>query len=91
MKLPTLFPVAFFTGGILLSIELMNFALLSPRVVIFAAILFLLFGYIALRRNWLPAAALLAAGAWLSLGLERFRFRYIHIPKRQSSWRILRR
>jgi hypothetical protein len=23
--------------------------------------------------------------------LERFRFRYIHIPKRQSSWRILRR
>ena len=69
MKLPSLFPVGLFAGGILLSIELKNFALLSPRFLIFAALLFLLFGYTLLRRNWILAAALFAAGAWLSLGM----------------------
>jgi hypothetical protein len=37
MKLPSLFPVAFFAGGILLSIELRNLALPSPRFYILAA------------------------------------------------------
>jgi len=69
MKLPSLFPVAFFAGGILLSIELKNFALASPRIFIFAALLFLLIGYLSLRRNSIPVAALFAAGAWLSLGV----------------------
>jgi competence protein ComEC len=70
MKLPSLFPVALFAGGILLSIELKEFALLSPRSFIFAALLFLVAGYIALRRNWILAAAVFAAGAWLSLGIS---------------------
>src|SRR5579864_8650228 len=69
MKLPSLFPVALFAGGILLSIEWKKSALLSPRIAIFAALLFLLFGYITLRRNRILAAALFAAGAWLSLGM----------------------
>ncbi len=41
MKLPSLFPVAFFAGGILLSIELKKSAPLNPRILIFAALLFL--------------------------------------------------
>jgi competence protein ComEC len=69
MKLPSLFPVAFFAGGILLSIELKNSVLLSPRIAIFAALLFLLFGYIALLRNSILLAAAFAASAWLSLGM----------------------
>jgi hypothetical protein len=69
MKLPSLFPVAFFAGGILLSIETKNSVLLSPRIVILAALLFLLCGYIALLRNLILPAALVAGGAWLSLGM----------------------
>ena len=34
MKLPSLFPVSFFAGGILLSIELKKFALVSPRALV---------------------------------------------------------
>jgi competence protein ComEC len=69
MKLPSLFPVAFFAGGILLSIELEQFALPRPRFCLLAALLLLLAGYILLRRNWMIAAAVLAASAWLSLGM----------------------
>jgi competence protein ComEC len=69
MKLPSLFPVAFFAGGILLSIDLRTFALLSPRSCILAALVLLPIGYILLRQNWILLAALFAAGAWLSLGM----------------------
>jgi competence protein ComEC len=69
MKLPSLFPVALFAGGILLSIELKNFVLPSPRFWILAAIVLLLVGHILLRQNWILSAALFAAGAWLSLGM----------------------
>jgi competence protein ComEC len=69
MKLPSLFPVAFFAGGILLSIELKNFAMPSPRSYILAACALLLIGYILLRQNWILTAALFAAGTWLSLGM----------------------
>ena len=80
MKLPSLFPVAFFAGGILLSIELKKSALLSPRIVIFAALIFLLSGYISLRRNWILAAALFAAGAWLSLGMAASHLQRTSVP-----------
>ncbi len=80
MKLPSLFPVAFFAGGIFLSIELKKFALLSPRIVIFAGLLFLLFGYIALRRNLILVAALFAAGAWLSLGMAASHLERASVP-----------
>ena len=85
MKLPSLFPVALFAGGILLSIELKKSALLSPRIVIFAALLFLLFGYIALRRNWILAAALFAAGAWLSLGMAASNLERASVPPNLAS------
>jgi competence protein ComEC len=69
MKLPSLFPVALFAGGILLSIELNIFAFPSPRFFILAASVLLLAGYILLRQNWILTAALFAAGAWLTLGM----------------------
>jgi len=85
MKLPSLFPVVFFAGGILLSIELKNFALLSPRNFIFAALLLLLFGYIVLRRNWILPAALFAAGAWLLLGISAANLERASVPPNLAS------
>ncbi len=85
MKLPSLFPVALFAGGILLSIELKTFALLSPRICISAVLLFLLFGYIALRQNWILAAALFAAGAWLSLGMAASNLERASMPPNLAS------
>src|SRR5580700_6054503 len=85
MKLPSLFPVGLFAGGILLSIELKKFAPLSPRFYIFAALLFLLFGYALLRRNWILAAALFAAGAWLSLGMAASNLERASVPVNLAS------
>src|SRR5271169_5934358 len=69
MKLPSLFPVALFAGGILLSIKLTDFAQPNSRFCLLAAFVLLLAGYTFLRQNWIFAAALFAAGAWLSLGM----------------------
>src|SRR5580700_11992478 len=85
MKLPSLFPVGLFAGGILLSIELKKFAPLSPRFYIFAALLFLLFGYALLRRNWILAASLFAAGAWLSLGMAASNLERASVPVNLAS------
>jgi competence protein ComEC len=85
MKLPTLFPVGLFAGGILLSSELKKFAPLSPRFSIIAALLFLLFGYALLRRDWILTAALFAAGAWLSLGMAAASLERASIPENLAS------
>jgi competence protein ComEC len=85
MKLPSLFPVAFFAGGILLSLDVKKFVVLSPRNFIFEALLFLLFGYIALRRNWILPAALFAAGAWLSLGIAASNLERAAVPPNLAS------
>ncbi|HEX4643301.1 MAG TPA: DNA internalization-related competence protein ComEC/Rec2, partial [Candidatus Acidoferrales bacterium] len=39
------------------------------RSFLLAAVLFLLFGFVALRKNWLVPATLFAAVAWISLGM----------------------
>jgi competence protein ComEC len=85
MKLPSLFPVGFFAGGILLSLELKKFALLNPRIGIFAALLFLLFGSLALCRNWVFPAALFAAFAWLSLGIVASNLERSSVPQNLAS------
>jgi len=72
MKLPSLFPVAFFAGGILLSIKLNPASLASPRICIATALILLLSGCAALLLNWIRLAALFAAGAWLALGMAAF-------------------
>ena len=85
MKLPSLFPAGLFAGGILLSIELKNFILPGPRFFIFAALAFLLVGYVALRRNWMVAATLFAAGAWLSLGIGALKLERAAVPSNLAS------
>ncbi len=70
MKLPSLFPAGLFAGGILLSIGLRSFAGFSPRVLLCVSFLPLVFGFLALCRNWIFTAALFAACAWVSLGLS---------------------
>ncbi len=85
MKPPSLFPVALFAGGILLSIELKNFTLLGPRFCILAAFTLLLFGYITLRQNWILTAALFAAGAWLSLGMAASNLERASVPSNLAS------
>jgi Domain of unknown function (DUF4131) len=68
MKLPSLFPVACFAGGILLSGMSASYPHWTPRVCILAALILLLCAYVLLRVNWLWTAAALAAGAWICLG-----------------------
>jgi competence protein ComEC len=80
MKLPSLFPVAFFAGGILLSAPLKRCDILTPRLCLLAVILFLVFGFFSLERNWTFPAALFAACAWLSLGLAASRLERASVP-----------
>ena len=81
MKLPSLFPVAFFAGGILLSIQLPQFALITPRIALYSVLLFLLLGYIALRRDWLVTSLSFAALAWLSLGVLASNLEHASVPR----------
>ena len=81
MKLPSLFPVACFAGGVLLSIQFSTFAWAAPRILLFTVILFLLFGYIALRRNWLVTSLSFAALAWLSLGVLASNLEHASVPR----------
>jgi competence protein ComEC len=85
MKLPSLFPVVCFAGGILLALGLPNSALLIPRIAIALIILFLLFGYVALRRNWILAATAFAAGAWLALGVTAANLERAAVPANLAS------
>ncbi len=68
MKLPSLFPVACFAGGILLFGKLSTHPHVTPRVYILAAALLILCAYFTLRQRWIFTAAFLGAGTWISLG-----------------------
>ncbi len=85
MKLPSLFPVGLFAGGILLSIELKNRALVSPRFYVVAALALLIAGYILLRKNWISAAALFTAGAWLVMGVAASNLERASVPPNLGS------
>jgi len=85
MKLPSLFPVTFFAGGILLAIESKNFTSLSLRTLIVTALLLLALGIIALRRNWILTAACFAAGAWLFLGISAIGLERVSAPANLAS------
>ena len=61
MKLPALFPVAFFAGGILLSARLLGLPAFSPRICLLTIVMSLLFGWVALRRNRIWSATFFAA------------------------------
>jgi competence protein ComEC len=85
MKLPSLFPVAFFAGGILLSIELGNLAAPRPGAYLLGALLLLLCGAAALRRNFIIAAAVFAAGAWLAAGIVASNLERAAVPSNLAS------
>ena len=85
MKLPSLFPVALFAGGILLSIELRALALPRPGSYILGALLLLLGGFIALRRNWIFGAAIFAACAWLTAGIVASNLERASVPSDLAS------
>jgi hypothetical protein len=63
MKLPSLFPVALFAGGILPSIGLQWFVPPSPRSCVVAVFVLLRIGYILLRETWIFTASRFAPGA----------------------------
>lgn len=85
MKLPSLFPVVSFVGGILLSAKLIDHAAFSPRVSVVAIMVLLLFGWIALRRNCVLPATFFAACAWLSLGMLAARLEREAVPANLAS------
>jgi competence protein ComEC len=68
MKLPSLFPVACFAGGILLSGGLASYLHSTPRTLILVTIAFLICAFILISRRLILAAAIVGAGAWIFLG-----------------------
>jgi len=68
MKLPSLWPVVCFAGGILLFGKLAAHMHSTPRTVLLAAASLLLFGFVLLYKNWLLPACIAATAAWLCLG-----------------------
>ena len=85
MKLPALFPVVFFAGGILLSAAFLDHPAFSSRIFLLAIALLLLLGWIALRRDWILSATFFAACAWLSLGLLADRLEHQSTPQNLAS------
>jgi len=85
MKLPSLFPIAFFAGGIFLSIELRTLTLPRPGIYFLGALLFLVVGFIVVRRNWIFAAAVCGAGVWLLLGITASNLERTSIPTNLAS------
>lgn len=68
MKLPSLFPVACFAGGILLSGEFAAYLHFTPRILILLTIALLVFAFILIHRQWVLGAAIVGASAWILLG-----------------------
>src|SRR5258708_8205072 len=68
MKLPSLWPVVCFAGGILLFGKLAAHMHSTPRTVLLAAASLLLFGFVLLYKNRLLPACIAATAAWLCLG-----------------------
>jgi competence protein ComEC len=85
MKLPSLFPVAFFAGGILLSIELGALVIPRPAAYIVGALLLLLCGAIAFRKNFVIAAAVFASCAWLAAGIVASNLERAAVPSNLAS------
>ncbi len=85
MKLPALWLVACFAGGILLSIKLAAHLHLTPRFFLVAAASLLLAGFILLNRNWLLSAGFAATVAWLCLGFAAARLERISAPVNLAS------
>jgi endonuclease/exonuclease/phosphatase (EEP) superfamily protein YafD len=85
MKLPSLWPVVCFAGGILLSGKFAAHLHLAPRFFLLAAPSLLLSGFVLLHRNWLVPAFIAAAAAWLCLGCAAAGLERISVPSNLAS------
>jgi competence protein ComEC len=85
MKLPSLWPVVCFAGGILLFAKFAAHLHLTPRFFLLAAASLLLSGFVLLHRNWLVPAFIAAAAAWLCLGCAAAGLERISIPSNLAS------
>ena len=85
MKLPSLWPVVCFAGGILLFSKFAARMHLMPRTVLLAAASLLLVGFVLLCKNWLVPACIAAAAAWLCLGYAAAGLERISTPANLAS------
>lgn len=85
MKLPSLWPAVCFAGGILLSGKLAGYGHSAPIIYVLTAALLLLSGFLLLHKNWILAAALVGAAAWLSLGFAAASLERAAIPQNLAS------
>lgn len=85
MKLPSLFPVTFLAGGILLASRLQNRLILSPRICLISAAALLVAGLIAFGKNRVIAAGVLAGCAWAALGVAAPQLEQISTPANLAS------
>jgi hypothetical protein len=87
MKLPCIWPVVFFAGGILLSGALTGdlHPSVAPHIALLAAAFLLLCAWVMLSRRRLLPAALLAATAWLCLGFAAAGFERLAVPSNLAS------
>ena len=85
MKLPSLWPVGCFAGGILLSSKLVGRLYLTPRLFLLVAASLLISGFVLLYKNWLLHAGIVATAAWLCLGCAAAGLERISIPTNLAS------
>ena len=85
MKLPSLWPVGCFAGGILLSGKLTGRLYLPPRLFLLVAASLLISGFVLLYKNYLLHAGIVATAAWLCLGCAAAGLERISIPTNLAS------
>ena len=85
MKLPSLWPVGCFAGGILLSSKLAGRLYLTPRLFLLVAASLLISGFVLLYKNWPLPAGIVATAAWLCLGCAAAGLERISIPTNLAS------
>jgi competence protein ComEC len=85
MKLPSLWPVVCFAGGILLSGKLPAHLHLEPRFSLLVVAFLLLTGFVALYKDWVLTAGIAATIAWLSLGYVAVSLERMSVPANLAS------
>lgn len=85
MKLPSLFPVTFLAGGILLAVRCPDLPHLPAPACLIVAAFLLAASFIALRGGWIATAAILASCVWASLGFAVARLERVSKPANLAS------
>ena len=85
MRLPSIWLVVCFAGGVLLSGKLALRLHLTPRAFLIAAPSLLIVGFLALHKNWIVPAAIVATAAWLCLGCAAASLERVSVPVNLAS------